>query len=275
MKLIRGGTLDIKKMIMTKRIILQTIVGIHLLLFGCLTSCNINRNLMFKTPKGVTVQKDSIPLKPLLEYTISKDDKFTFQLYTNNGEEIIDGMSGIKTETSVKTSIEYVVRSNGSADLPIIGSVPVSGLTVQQLEDTLSNRYEKKNGYIDPFVQVKLTNQRVIVFPGSGGDAKVILLQNNNTTLMEVIAQAGGIADRGRADKIKLMRTDNGKRTVYEIDLSTIDGLEKADLIVQSNDYVYVEPSEQIGKEAVESAAPIISLLSSALVIFTVFNNLK
>jgi polysaccharide export outer membrane protein len=230
---------------------------------------------MFKTPKGVTVQKDSIPLKPLMEYTISKDDKFTFQLYTNNGEEIIDGMSGIKSETSVKSNIEYVVRSNGSADLPIIGNVPVSGLTVQQLEDTLSNRYEKKNGYIDPFVQVKLTNQRVIVFPGSGGDAKVILLQNNNTTLMEVIAQAGGIADRGRADKIKLMRTDQGKRTVYEIDLSTIDGLEKADLIVQSNDYVYVEPSEQIGKEAVESAAPIISLLSSALVIFTVFNNLK
>lgn len=260
---------------MTKRFILQTILGLHLILFGCLTSCNINRNLMFKTPKGTTVQKDSIPLKPLMEYTISKDDKFTFQLYTNNGEEIIDGMSGIKTESNVKSNIEYVVRSNGTADLPIIGNIPVSGLTVEELEDTLAARYEKKNGYLDPFVQVKLTNQRVIVFPGSGGDAKVILLQNNNTTLMEVIAQAGGIADRGRADKIKLMRTDQGKRTVYEIDLSTIYGLEKADLIVQSNDYVYVEPAEQVGKEAVESAAPIISLLSSALVIFTVFNNLK
>lgn len=260
---------------MTKRSIVRILIGLHLILVSCLCSCGINKNLMFKTPKDVTVKKDSIPLKPLEEYTISKDDKFIFQLYTNNGEEIIDGMSGVKTETSAKTTVEYVVRTNGTADLPLLGSVMISGMTVKELEDTLAFKYKEKNGYHDPYVQVKLTNQRVIVFPGSGGDAKVIILQNNNTTLMEVIAQAGGIADRGRADKIKLMRMEGGKRVVYELDLSTIDGLEYADIIVQANDYIYVEPNEQVGKELVENVAPIVSLISSALIIFTVFNNLK
>jgi polysaccharide export outer membrane protein len=165
------------------------------------------------------------------------------------------------------------VRSNGTADLPILGSVQVAGFTVKQLEDTLSAQYANKNGYINPFVQVKLTNQRVIVFPGSGADAKVVALQNNNTTLMEVIAMAGGIADRGRADRVKLMRVENGKRIVYELDMSTIDGLKYADLVVQANDYIYVEPAEQVGKEFVESAAPIVSLLSSALIVITVLIN--
>ena len=246
------------------------LLGTLSLFFG---SCNINKNLMFKTPKDATVKKDSIPLQPATEYTVSKDDKFSFQLYTNKGEKIVDNMTGLGEEGITKTQIEYLVRSNGTADLPILGSVQVAGFTVKQLEDTLSAQYANKNGYIDPFVQVKLTNQRVIVFPGSGADAKVVALQNNNTTLMEVIAMAGGIADRGRADRVKLMRVENGKRIVYELDMSTIDGLKYADLVVQANDYIYVEPAEQVGKEFVESAAPIVSLLSSALIVITVLIN--
>lgn len=250
-------------------------IGLIVLAGTLLTSCDINKNLMFQMPKDAVVKYDSIPLQPTTEYTISKDDKFSFTLHTNNGEQIIQTMSGLKEETQASSSIEYVVRTNGTADLPLLGTVSVYGLSVKQLEDTLAALYKSQGGYNDPFVQVKLTNQRVIVFPGSGGDAKVIQLQNNNTTLMEVIAQAGGIADRGRADRIKLMRTENGKRTVYQIDLSTIDGLKYADLVVQANDYVYVEPVEQVSKEAVEAVAPVVSLVSSALIIFTVFNNLK
>jgi polysaccharide export outer membrane protein len=249
------------------------------LLFTCVlllqTSCGINRNLLFRSAKTEASVTDSIPLRPATEYQISRDDKFQFQLYTNNGERIVNGMTGVTEEQRAKEIIEYVVRTDGTADLPILGSVKMAGLTVQQAEDTLAKLYEQKNGYLNPFVQVKLTNQRVIVFPGNGSDAKVIPLQNNNTTLMEVIAQAGGIADRGRADRIKLMRVINGKRHVYVLNLSTEDGLRYADMIVQANDYVYIEPSEQAGKEVVESAAPIVSLLSSTLIIFTFISSFK
>jgi polysaccharide biosynthesis/export protein len=250
-------------------------------LFGCLlvvllgmaSSCGINSNLMFKTPKGVEEQKDSIPLRPTSEYTISRDDKFSFTLYTKGGKRIIENMAGMNDDPASFAAPEYLVRADGNAELPVIGEMHVAGLTVKQLEDTLSKSYSKE--YQEPFVQVKLTNQRVIVFPGNGSDAKVIPLQNNNTTLMEAIAQAGGIADRGRADRVKLMRNLGDKRVVYVLDMSTIDGLKYADMIVQANDYIYVEPSEQVGREAVQSAAPLVSLISSALIIITVFATLK
>ena len=145
-------------------------------------------------------------------------------------------------------------------------------MTIQECEDFLIQKFDS---YQDPFVQVKVTNQRVIVFPGNGSDAKVIPLLNSNTTLMEAIAQAGGITDRGKASTIKLMRKINGERVVYGIDLSTIEGLKYVDMIVQANDYIYVEPTPELAKEISKDVVPIVSILSSALLIFTAISTLK
>jgi polysaccharide export outer membrane protein len=111
----------------------------------------------------------------------------------------------------------------------------------------------------------------VIVFPGNGGEAKVLYLANNNVTLLEAIALAGGITERGRANKVKLIRKNKeGKRDVYKIDLSTIDGVGYADIIVQANDYIYVEPDPEIGKEILKEVAPIVSLISSAAIVVAI-----
>ena len=96
--------------------------------------------------------------------------------------------------------------------------------------------------YINPFVQIRVTNQRGHYFPGKG-DAQVCgNLPMPIPVLLEAIALAGGIRDEGRANSIKLMRkTKTGNREIYNIDLSTIDGLNHAQMIVQSNDYIYVD----------------------------------
>jgi len=245
-----------------------------ILLLLLISSCGINGNLMFRAPKEtMTADADSLLFKPAEEYTMSHDDKFSFTLYTNGGQRIVEKMAGMNATAGNFEVPEYIIRQDGNAELPVIGLLHVEGLTVQQCEDTLAKRYSDE--YKNPFVQVKITNQRVIVFPGNGSDAKVIPLQNNNTTLMEAIAQAGGIADRGRADRVKIMREIGGKREVFSLDMSNIEGLKYADIIVQANDYIYVEPSEQLTREAVAEAAPIVSLISSALIIFTVISTIK
>jgi len=235
-------------------------------------SCGVNSNVMFKEAKD-EVKYDSIPLNPTEDYKISIDDKITFTLTTNNGTEIIEKLSGISEDKGGASMTEYIVRSNGEAELPVIGKTKLAGLTVEQAEDTLVKLYSGE--YVDPFVQVKVTNQRVIVFPGNGSDAKVIPLLNSNTTLMEALAQAGGITDRGKANTIKLMRKVDGKRVVYGIDLSTMDGLQYVDMIVQANDYIYVEPTPEIGKQVAQNIVPIVSLISSAIVIISAINLFK
>jgi polysaccharide export outer membrane protein len=247
--------------------LLMRILVVCAVTLALVSSCGVNSNLMFKEEKGV-VQADSIPLAPTEDYRISESDKFTFTLTTKNGQGIIDDMTGIndKPITTVDET-EYVVRQDGKAKLPILGLIKVAGLTIAQCEDLLEEKYGEK--FIDPFIQVEITNQRVIVFPGNGSDAKVIPLENSNTTLMEALAQAGGITDRGKASSIKLMRKVNGERVIYTLDLSTIDGLKYVDMIVQANDYIYVEPTPELAKEVAEDIVPVVSLISSAVFILS------
>jgi polysaccharide export outer membrane protein len=241
-------------------------------------SCGVNSSLMFKTPKGGSFKYDSIPMKPLEEYHITKDDKFNFYLYPNSGEKLIESISGTNVNgenllynnnnNNIITNFQYIVKGDGFVELPIIGNVKAEGLTLTDFQDTLKLKYSGQ--YNSPFIKVELTNQRCVIFSGQGSNAKIVPIVNNNTTLMEVIAQAGGIDSRGQAKLIKLMRRVNGKREVYLIDLSTIEGLTYTDMIVQGNDYIYIEPKADLAKETVKEIAPVISIISSVFVILRI-----
>jgi polysaccharide export outer membrane protein len=228
---------------------------------------------MLKQAKGTEVNSDNIPLQPTEEYKIAANDKLTFQLYVNEGADLVDGKTEISLAADTKAEYtEYIVRQNGEVELPKLGKVEAAGLTVERFEDTLEVLFAEE--YKDPFVKAQITNQRVIVFPGSGSEAMVVPLQNTNTTLMEVIAMAGGIAERGKANTVKLMRLVDGERKVYVMDLSVIEGIKFTDLVVQANDYIYVEPAPELGKEVVEKVFPLVSLLASLAVFVTVISRL-
>jgi polysaccharide export outer membrane protein len=236
-----------------------------------LGSCGINSNVLFKSPKGEYAMLDSLPVKANESaiYRIGVDDKVMFSLSTNNGTKLIEKLSAVGTEGSGGSgfSPEYLVGRDSLVRLPVLGKVKLGGLTIPEAEIKLAESFSKT--YQNPFVQVKVTNQRVIVFPGSGGEAQVIILQNNNTTLMEVIALAGGITDRGKAKTVKLIRKENEQRKVYTIDLSIVDGLKYADVIVQANDYIYIEPKPELIKRVSKELAPVLSLFSTILLFAT------
>jgi len=120
-------------------------------------------------------------------------------------------------------------------------------------------------------VQLKVTNNRVIIFPGGqGGTSTVITLSNTNTTLIEALALAGGISD-GKAHKIKLIRGDLHNPKVYLIDLSTIEGMKASNLVLQANDIIYVEPRPKVAQRILENIAPYLTLLSTTLLIYNLF----
>ncbi|MGB0933656.1 MAG: polysaccharide biosynthesis/export family protein [Lishizhenia sp.] len=238
-----------------------------------ISSCSVNSNLMFKENKNSKIEiEDSIPLRPTEEYKLGINDKISFVITSKNGEKLIHGQV-LETVSKTPEKLEYIIKVDGNAELPIIGDVYLKGLSIQACEDLLETKYAA--AYKQPFVKVTVTNKRVIVFPGNGSDAKVVPLNNPNTTLMEVLALAGGITDRGKANSIKLIRKVGDVRKIYSLDLSTLDGLIYADMIVQGNDYVYVEPTHQISREILQEVTPILSILSTAVILITVLTNLN
>ena len=249
--------------------LLYLITFVYMLSLG---SCGVNNNIMFKTPKDIELASDTIMLAPPIDYLISVDDKIAFTLATNNGEGIVQSLS-LGGLINAVSSTDYIVREDGTAELPLLGNVLVKGLTTFQCEDTLEMLFARH--YQNPFVQVKITSQRVLVFTGNGSSATVVSLTNTNTTLLEVIAQAGGIQERGKANTIKVIRKVGNERKIFVVDLSTVEGLQYADMIVQANDFIYIEPRPYLVREFLQETAPVLSLISTTLSFVAILNLIK
>lgn len=249
------------------------------LLLTLMSACGVNSNILFKSPVGEYAQLDSLPLKAadVEAYKIGVEDKITFSLSTNNGAKLIENISQVGQQgggggaQAARSTPEFLVLKDSTVELPVLGYVKLAGLTIQEAEKKLEKMFSKT--YQDPFIRLQVTNQRVIVFPGTGGLASVLYLTNSNTTLMEVIAQAGGIPDRGKANTVKLIRKVNDERLVYTIDLSTTKGLKYADVVVQANDFIYIEPKPQLARGFGQEIAPILALVSTTLVFISLITN--
>ena len=50
--------------------------------------------------------------------------------------------------------------------------------------------------------------------------------------------------------------------------------LKYTDILVQANDYIYIEPVPEIGRELLKEVAPIVSLISSAAIVISVISKL-
>jgi polysaccharide export outer membrane protein len=239
--------------------------GLALFISGCGW---LNPNIMLKTKKGYQFSKfsDSTNLK---EYRLSVNDIISFNLYSNEGFKLVDltSLNNANTGYRFENTLAYLIEVDGFCKLPILGKTKLSGYTIKEAEIMLEEAYSAF--YNKPFVIVKVSNKRVIVFPGSAGDAKVIPIENNNTTLIEAIALAGGIADDGKAAQIKLIRANGDKNDIYLIDLSRIVGIKQANMVVQANDIIYVEPRKRISSKIVQEIAPLITILSSIFIVLT------
>ncbi|MEI6123495.1 MAG: polysaccharide biosynthesis/export family protein [Bacteroidota bacterium] len=203
------------------------------------------------------------------EYKIAPNDMLQLSVFTNNGEKIIDPI-GTTTNMAVQNSNSiYLVEFDGQIKLPIVGRTQISNMTLREAEKMLENKYATY--FNDPFVQLKVTNNRVTIFPGGqGSQAVVVNLENPNTTLFEALAKAGGIQD-GKAHRIKLIRGDLKNPQVYVIDLSTIEGMTKANLTLQANDIIYVEPRNKVPQKVIEAITPYLTLVSTFLLIYGLF----
>ncbi len=201
-------------------------------------------------------------------YRISPNDQLIMRLFTNGGARLLALTADDEaTRLLVQNDIFYIVNQNGFVDLPEVGEIFIQGFTLKEAELMLEELYATL--YNSPYVFINVTNNRVIIFPGSGGDARVIPLVNNNTTVIEALALAGGVAIRGNASKVKLIRRiPNSDPDVYLMDLSTIEGIQYAGMSVQANDIIYVEPVPEIAGEVLRDISPFVTIITSLALLY-------
>jgi polysaccharide export outer membrane protein len=227
-------------------------------------------------------------------YIVQPNDLLAVRVYTNNGERIIDpngelqfgapagmlstGANGSRTLASGSASStqagdsEFPVQTDGTVRLPLINRIKITGYTLVQADSVLKVRYEEF--YKGVFVVTRVTNSRVVVLGSVGG--RIIPLVNDNMNLIEVLAAAGGIDGNGgggaslyrsggKASNIRIIRGDLKNPQVEQIDLTTINGMRRANLQVEPNDIIYIEPVRRPFSDALTDASPVISLAGAVI----------
>jgi len=193
------------------------------------------------------------------DYSIKPNDLIKVKVYTKNGEMIIDPEHELSKDLNNtkqnRPDPEYLVRLDGLVLLPMVGDVKVDGLTLHEVNLKLKALYDEY--FIDPYVITSYTNKRVTVLGAAGG--QILPLTNNNITIAEVIAMAGGMQDMGNASSIKLIR---GEET-FLIDFSTIEGYYASNQIVQPGDIVYIEPIKRFFRGNAVEISVFLSLVTS------------
>lgn len=263
----------------------RLITFVLLLSVSFLTSCDkyLMRGFMLRTDEDYDYAK--FMDMGVDEYRISPNDRVFIRMFANDGFEMVNvaggggiggqGMSGgmggqgmggqqaMGGAAGVSGGaggggLFLKVEFDGFVKMPIVGRVYIAGLTARQaemlLEDWLSAYINK------PFVLLEVTNKRVMLF--AGANSQVITLTEDNMTLFEVLARAGGLPEDGKADKIKLIRGNLKNPDVYEIDLSTLKGVQNADLVMQANDIIYIEVRKNYVARTLGEISPYLALIS-------------
>lgn len=220
---------------------------------------------MFRVPENVAIKQQVAETER--NYIIQKNDNLKVYVYTNNGERIIDPdlklMKDMPVQnTETRPDPDFLVNINGLAKFPMIGELKVEGLTIRKAEELLQKEYARF--YADPFVTLLYTNKRVVVLGGTGG--KIIPLINENVTLVEILALAGGVDNLSKAHNMRVIRGEE----FFVSDFSTIEGYQKTNMIMQHGDIVYVEPIRRPLSEAARDYGTLLSISISITTLIVV-----
>jgi polysaccharide biosynthesis/export protein len=208
-------------------------------------------------------------------YIIKANDFLNVSVYTSNGEVLIDpeskyasdgGGNANSTQADNGGGLKYLVDANGFVNLPMLGKIKIDSLTIPQADSILSLKYGEY--YQKCFVLTKCVNRRVTVLGANGG--AIVPIENENTTLIEIIAKAGGVSNSAKATNIRLVRGEGVNQKIAIIDLTTVEGIKLANLKVENHDIIYVEPVRKVLNEAIQDITPILSIFTSLITLAVV-----
>ena len=148
-------------------------------------------------------------------------------------------VSNIANEGSAYV-LGYTIDPEGVLTLPLIGKLPVAGLTVYQIRDLLQTRVDSlfRHAYADVrLMSYKFTVIGEVRMPGS------FVNYNDQLTVLEAIGRAGGISEGGTKEKILVIRPLGEKTVTYHLDLQDQSLLSSPAYFITPNDVVIVQPN--------------------------------
>jgi polysaccharide biosynthesis/export protein len=114
-------------------------------------------------------------------------------------------------------SSDVAVRPDGKISLPLLNDVQAAGLTPTQLRDQLTESSKQYISEPNVTIVVRQINSRKVFITGQVQKPGPYVL-GGSTTVLQLIATAGGVPEYAHSNKIVVMRTESGKQTSHPFD---------------------------------------------------------
>jgi len=253
----------------TLKLMLLLVVGV------LLAACSTPKKLSYLRDLEYNVPFDA---RPAPELRLKVEDRISIQVFCEQPELAAPfNAAGVQIESEGGSllSSTYGVDTRGNIDFPILGEIHVEGQTLNEVQKEIAAEISRR-GYIkDPVVKAELENFTITIIGEMG--ASILPVEGNSITILQVLAQINSAeTESSKIPDVMVVRTENGKRQAYSINLQTKELYNSPVFYLQQNDLVYVKPRglrlSNGGDAFLQVFSPAISAFSSILYIVALMN---
>lgn len=206
------------------------------------------------------------------QLAIRNVQNFEFGATTGSGSATVSANQNV-SGGSVQNVLSYPVDLDGKVNLPAIGKVEVAGLSRREAAIKLQDIYKNKL-LKEPIIELSVVNLKVTLL-GEFGKQGNYLLERDNTTLIDIIGEAGGISKTADPKTLKIIRGDRTHPEIIYVNLNDINSLASKKLILQNHDIIVLQPTKSAAtSDKLQSLnnilQPLLVVVNLAVLIFTV-----
>lgn len=230
---------------MLKKQFLFGLVALALLVSSCASTKDIAyfQNKMVNQPEkidkhaGIVIQP-----KDMLSIVVSSRNP---ELVAMFNLPVVSYQAGgeVSLNTAQQRLMGYVVDEEGFIDFPVLGKLNIVGKTRWEVAELVKNKLIQEGYLSDAVVTVEFLNFKISVL-GEVASPGTFSIDGDKVTVLQAISLARDLTIFGRRDNVSVIREQDGKRTIYEINLTDVDLFKSPAYYLQQNDIVYVQPND-------------------------------
>lgn len=251
----------------------STTLLLALTALACLTGCVGRRNINYLEDTALSYTAKLFPNKKF-EYRIQVNDVLSIRVLglddaTSRFFNVENNGFAAMSDAALFVN-GFNVDKTGNVQLPTVGRIKVQGLTPTEAQELVQRKINEY--FTNATVILKLVSFRVSVLgevprPGS------YFIYNNQITLLDALAQAGGPNELADKRHVTLMRqSDQGTQALY-VDLGNASVLSSEYFYLLPNDVVYVPTLKaRPGRMNLELLNILFAAISAGALVVTVVN---
>lgn len=254
----------------------KTILLLGMALF--LGACASKKKVNFLQDRALSPNAAKLFENSTFEYRIQSNDILSIRILGLDAETHayfnVESQTGNYSMNNTSLYVNgYSVDGDGYIELPTVGKMLLKGKTVNEAQAFVQ---KKINDYFNnATVILKLVSFKISVI-GEVNTPGYFYVYNNQVTILEAVALAGGMTDFGNKEKVTLVRqTEKGSQSLY-VDMSQSDVLSSEYYYLLPNDVLYI-PSRKVhtSRLNLEVLSILFAGISAAVLVVTAIQNSK